>query len=716
MSNVLIKGAIEAVRDRVQTTTATATAEELAYLGTALERIGGKATVLEVVEVADTKLGEMTAAMNALSDQQDARLLARGDEQDARLVSQGNTQVDRVTAEGDLQVSVLQSFSPDGVQQLTLTPGQVADITLAAGRHGVIGCSDIGAAVRLPDATTLTPGRSRLTLSLNKDSFPVGVLDATGRVIGQLEPGDLVEFHLLDHGTAAGQWDYSGNLAPFWMATSADFQLLYNTYSAYTFPSRYLYYGRDTSNYPFIQSVSFSGDRIVTSPMVVLSAVAGEDIAQVYEIDANRYLVWFGGKKLRVIDFSDPTTPVIGATVTLVNSSHRLDRFGTRETWAALRIDTANAKIYATPIHLSGATLTAGSEAQGTIFCTNWHAIYWAFALSDSALGLLIQCNNASDNWYRLSAIRLLCNADGSFTFGTAVQYPANANTGSTSNQYQAFHLGGNTALVFYMDSNQRIRTSVCTFDATSSYSADVLMNQTTGTWGYTVTQLDARRFYLSANNKYEIAGQVVDVTAVGNAIVQGAVLTLSAGNTLNTNVAQLAEGRLLLYGSNEYFALVALAADGTQTVLQSSFSGGTRNPLFAANGWGGWSVQNLPNYRHVLYLVSQGGSAPYSQTLYRVTVSNDRLKTIPLLHCEDGSVGVTSWRADRALMLYGYPRRYGIDVGHRMRFGRDRSLIFYDWVARLGDRQVLARSYLGYGSSANDIRLRHFLLKFAEA
>ena len=54
-----------------------------------------------------------------------------------------------------------------------------------------------------------------------------------------------------------------------------------------------------------------------------------------------------------------------------------------------------------------------GSEVQGSIFCTNWHSITYAFALSDSTLGILIQCNNSSDNWYRLSGIRLMRNADG---------------------------------------------------------------------------------------------------------------------------------------------------------------------------------------------------------------------------------------------------------------------------------------------------------------
>ena len=77
--------------------------------------------------------------------------------------------------------------------------------------------------------------------------------------------------------------------------------------------------------------------------MVVLSAFGGEDVAQIIEIDANRYLVRFGNTKLRVIDFSNPATPVVGATVTLGNNPWRIDRFGTREAWAALRIDTANA-------------------------------------------------------------------------------------------------------------------------------------------------------------------------------------------------------------------------------------------------------------------------------------------------------------------------------------------------------------------------------------
>lgn len=55
-----LKNAINAIQDKISTSATTATAEELAYLGTAIDRIGGRATVYEVVETGEIVKAEIT--------------------------------------------------------------------------------------------------------------------------------------------------------------------------------------------------------------------------------------------------------------------------------------------------------------------------------------------------------------------------------------------------------------------------------------------------------------------------------------------------------------------------------------------------------------------------------------------------------------------------------------------------------------------------------
>ena len=57
----LLRNAVRAIKQKIIDGAATATPEELAYLGTAIDRIGGRATVLEVEEMGDAKIAEISA-------------------------------------------------------------------------------------------------------------------------------------------------------------------------------------------------------------------------------------------------------------------------------------------------------------------------------------------------------------------------------------------------------------------------------------------------------------------------------------------------------------------------------------------------------------------------------------------------------------------------------------------------------------------------------
>ncbi|MEG2004897.1 MAG: hypothetical protein RR014_02570 [Bilophila sp.] len=52
----LLRDAVKALKQKIQTAADSASPEELAYLGAAIDRIGGRATVLEVEEMGDVKI------------------------------------------------------------------------------------------------------------------------------------------------------------------------------------------------------------------------------------------------------------------------------------------------------------------------------------------------------------------------------------------------------------------------------------------------------------------------------------------------------------------------------------------------------------------------------------------------------------------------------------------------------------------------------------
>ena len=62
----LLRDAVRAIKAKIGTAAEIATPEELAYLGTAIDRIGGRATVLEVEEMGDIKMAEISAHATAV--------------------------------------------------------------------------------------------------------------------------------------------------------------------------------------------------------------------------------------------------------------------------------------------------------------------------------------------------------------------------------------------------------------------------------------------------------------------------------------------------------------------------------------------------------------------------------------------------------------------------------------------------------------------------
>ncbi len=64
-----LKNAIKSIQDKITISATTATAEELAYLGSAVDHIGGRATVYEVVEVGEIVKSEIMTLNTRLQNE-----------------------------------------------------------------------------------------------------------------------------------------------------------------------------------------------------------------------------------------------------------------------------------------------------------------------------------------------------------------------------------------------------------------------------------------------------------------------------------------------------------------------------------------------------------------------------------------------------------------------------------------------------------------------
>ena len=102
MADLALRDAIAAVKNKISSAAADATPEELAYLGTAIDRIGGRATVLEIEQMGDTIKEELANIIDQVKAELDTYVQTATNTQigvlDSR-VSESNTAITNKVAE-----------------------------------------------------------------------------------------------------------------------------------------------------------------------------------------------------------------------------------------------------------------------------------------------------------------------------------------------------------------------------------------------------------------------------------------------------------------------------------------------------------------------------------------------------------------------------------------------------------------------------------------
>ncbi len=106
--------ALQALLARMEALTTEADAKELSYLGNALESLGGKATVFEVLKLGAAEKSAISAlsaeqqqALAAQLEQSIQRITAQGDEQDQRIQQAGSTELEKVQQAGQSNMAAL---------------------------------------------------------------------------------------------------------------------------------------------------------------------------------------------------------------------------------------------------------------------------------------------------------------------------------------------------------------------------------------------------------------------------------------------------------------------------------------------------------------------------------------------------------------------------------------------------------------------------------
>ena len=125
----LLRDAVKSLKSKIISTAGTASAEDLAYLGSAINNIGGRATVLEVEETGDIIMQALTdhgaqveadtiASIEATRDAAQANVTATKDAAEKSITDTKTAAVAVMTDEKNNAVATAQAAAQNAIQQL----------------------------------------------------------------------------------------------------------------------------------------------------------------------------------------------------------------------------------------------------------------------------------------------------------------------------------------------------------------------------------------------------------------------------------------------------------------------------------------------------------------------------------------------------------------------------------------------------------------------
>lgn len=177
MGTLDMKNAITAIQAKISTAATSATAEELAYLGTAVDRIGGRATVYEVVETGEIVKSEISALNTTLQDSMHLDFTAKTD---AAILTVNNTMASMVASAKATETTTLKHITDQQASTntfitnaQTVAQGNITDTKVAAEAH--VTATKLAAELEIDSKKTVA-------LAATKSSIDAAVLAATTNI------------------------------------------------------------------------------------------------------------------------------------------------------------------------------------------------------------------------------------------------------------------------------------------------------------------------------------------------------------------------------------------------------------------------------------------------------------------------------------------------------------------------------------------------------
>ncbi|RJF99009.1 hypothetical protein [Noviherbaspirillum saxi] len=321
--------------------------------------------------------------------------------------------------------------------------------------------------VQLPSATTLDQGGPHFDIIV-AGSYPIGVLNGAGQVVGQILPNDRVKFSLSNITTAAGAWQTEGNLDPWFQTAEAGFKAWNGATLVNVSDNISLLFYQNEASLPCVRYVSHpAGVALTVGNEYVLDAVTASSVQTTYcvKLGANRMFVPTTGSYGVVVDWSAGAALAVGARTQIYNGSaltswggHLVvqdDRYV-----VALGYNAAAQMVQAICFDCgaNGTTITAGAMVQTSSYTgTSSYGYDLAVAVNSTVAAVKGRYNNGS---YWRSIARCVVRAGTTLTWGGDAGDPTGLITTNSAHLPDCFSLGKDTSnaecylIPYYQDAN----------------------------------------------------------------------------------------------------------------------------------------------------------------------------------------------------------------------------------------------------------------------
>lgn len=378
-------------------------------------------------------------------------------------------------------------------------------LTSSSARMQILSATGYGYKVKFPAANTLTIAEPALSF-VNDGNYPIGLTDGTDQLLGQILPGDKVNFALINNASVAGTWRADGNLDP-WFITAEVGATVYTGGNQIKISetASWLYY-QNSSSYPCVRYVSHPADGSLavgneyvldTAPVTVLPNDS-------FPLGSTRYVFAINNGKYVCVDFASAPTLSVGAAVvhglggtwaqafTKGLDSQYFMAFSTNQAssrWEAACYDCG----------ASGTTIAAGSPAFLTGLGSSGQTLLKTHLVDATHVGVYGR-HSGGTSFSQAAAVVTR-------TSGTTVSWSANAGTptsarNSDANFYDSAHfVAGNVYLVPYYTNSTPPNYATLTFSTSgASWGAPATSTLPLSGIGINVTQIGASAFLVGGS------------------------------------------------------------------------------------------------------------------------------------------------------------------------------------------------------------------------